>query len=239
MPSLTVMIDHVAGLRENMQSVTPDPVAAALLAELAGADGIGVYLSEDRQHTQERDIRLLRQSVHSRLVLHMTAASEMVGFALDIKPDRVILVPGNGEKILAENGFDLMANSQIMFETVDTLQANGISVGVCIAPDPEQAKLAHQSHANWIQLHTGQLRLATSPTTQSQELDKIIDTVKMAHKLRLRIAVGQGLDYHLIKLFAGLAEIDEFSIGHSLIARALLVGMDAAVREMVMLIRTL
>ena len=216
-----------------MQSKGPDPVAAAVIAQLAGADGIAVHMREDHQPIQERDLRLLRNTIHGRLILHMASTSEMVGYALEIKPQRVVLVPKIDDDAITDNGLDLIVHSKTIFETVDTLQANGISVGICIAAEPEQAKLSHQIRADWVQIHAGKLQAATSPAAQNQELDRIIDTVKIAHKLRLRVAVGHGLDYRLIKLFKGLPEIDEFSIGQSLLARALLKGLDAAVKEMI------
>ncbi len=239
MPSLTVVVDHVAGLREIMHSASPDPSAAAIVAQLAGADGIAVHLREDHRPIQERDLRLLRHTVQGRLILHMAATSEMMGFALDIKPERVILVPAIQEEAPAEEGLDLIVHSKTIYETVDTLQNNGISVGVCIRAEPEQAKLAHQIRADWVQIHAGRLQSATSPATQGKELDRIIDTVKMAHKLRLHIAVGHGLDYRLVKLLKGLPEIDEFSIGQGLIARAVLKGMGDAVAEMIDVMRSL
>ncbi len=239
MPSLTVVVDHVAGLRQMMRSASPDPSAAAIVAQLAGADGIAVHMREDHQPIRERDLRLLRHSVQGRLILHMAATSEMVGFALDIKPERVVLVPNIQEETPAEEGLDLIVHSKNIFETVDTLQSNGISVGVCIKAEPEQAKLAHQIRADWVQIHAGRLQNTTSPITQGTELDHIIDTVKMAHKLRLHIAVGHGLDYRLVKLFKRLPEIDEFSIGQGLIARAVLKGMDEAVTEMIEVMRNL
>ncbi len=238
MPSLTVMVDHVAALRQAMQSTTPDPVSAATLAELAGADGIGVYLREDRGDLTERDVRLLRQTVHTRLILHMAASSEMVGNALDIKPQRVVLMPEIRKEAPVETGLDLGAQGKTLYEIIDTLQSNNISVGLCIQPDPHQAKLAHQLRADWVLIHAGRLRAATTPQTQHQELSRIVDTVKMAHKLRIHIAVGRGLDYRLIKLFGGIPEIDEFSIGRDILARALLLGLDRAVREMIALIRS-
>lgn len=239
MPSLTVVVDHVAGLRQTMRSDSPDPCAAAIVAQLAGADGIAVHMREDLQPIRERDLRLLRHSVQSRLIIHMAATSEMVGLALDVKPERVVLVPGIGEETPAEEGLDLIVHSKNIFETVDTLQSNGISVGVCIKAEPEQSKLAHQIRADWIQIHAGRLRGATSPAAQSKALNHIIDTIKMAHKLRLHIAVGHGLDYRLVKLFKGLPEIDEFSIGQGLIARAVLKGMAEAVTEMIEIMRNL
>lgn len=239
MPGLTIMLDAVAALRETMQTENPDPVAAAVLAELAGVDGIGVHLREDRRYTQERDLRLLRQTIHTRLVLHMAATSEVVGIALDIKPERVVLVPPLREDTPPECGMDLVLYGKELFETVDTLRANGISVSVCVIPEPEQAKLVHQISADWIMVNTERLRAASTPATQQQELHKVIDTIKMANKLRLRIAIGGSLDYPLIKLFRGIHEIDEISMGKSLIARAVLRGLTEAVCELNTLLRSL
>jgi len=237
MAGLTVLVDHVAMLREMMQSATPEPLAAALLAESAGADGIGIYLREDYQPIRERDVRLLRQAVHSRLVLYMAATSEMVGLALDVKPERVVLMPSIREDGSADYRFDGVSESKVIFETVDTLQSNGISVGVSIDPEPDQVKTVHQMRANWVHLHAGRLSSAATAAAQTQALGRIIDAIKMAHRLRLHIAVGHGLDYKVIKLLTGVREIDEFTVGRHLIARALLVGMDRAVRDMLTLIR--
>ena len=238
MPSLTVMLDHVAGLRQNMQTMAPEPVTAALIAETAGADGIGIYLREDRRLAQERDARLLRQTLQSKLILHMAPTSEMMGIALDLKPERVVLVPEIREDTPLEAGIDLVVHGKEIFETMETLQSNGISVSVCISAEPEQAKMAHQLRANWIQIHAGRLRTAKTPATQRQEWDRIIDTIKMGHKLRLQIALGHGLNERLLKLFRGIAEIDEFSIGRDLIAKAVLIGMDQAVHRTISLLQT-
>lgn len=239
MPSLTVLVDQAALLRESLHANLLSPAAIAVVAEMAGADSIAVYMREDRRGIQESDLHLLRKMVQGRLILHMAATSEMVGIALDVKPHRVILVPDIDAETPVEDGLDLVVQSRYLFETLDTLQSNGISVGICIAAEPEQAKLAHQLHAHWIQIHAGRLRAAQTPATQTQELANITDTVKMAHKLRLRIAIGHGLDHRLIRLFKGLNEIDEFSLGQSLIARSMLKGMGDAVGEMLGLIRTL
>ena len=239
MAGLTVIVDHVATLREAIQSPQPDPVSAALFSEIAGADGIGVYLRDDRQPVRERDVRLLRQAVQSRLVLYMTTTSEMVGVALDVKPERVVLIPTVHDDGTIDDDPDLLAQGKLLSEVVDTLQANGISVGVTVDPNPDKIKLVHQMRANWVQIFSGRLGGAKSPTSQNMEWDKIVDTVKMAHRLRLHVAVGGGLDYRLIKLFSGLKEIDEFSLGRSIVAKAVLVGMERAVRDMVALIRSL
>lgn len=239
MPGLTVIVDHVATLRDGMQSPYPDPVAAALLAELAGADGIGINWREIHQPINERDVRLLRQSIRSRLILYMAATPEMVGLALDIKPERVVLMPSVLEDGPFQNGFDMAVHTKTIHEIVDTLQANAISVGVSIVAEPDQVKSVHQARVNWVHINTRRLQSAASAAQQTQELSKITDTIKMAHRLRLNIAVGGGLDYRLIKLFAGMREIDEFGVGQSIVARAVLVGMDRAVRDMAALIRNL
>lgn len=239
MPGLMVTVDHAATIRDALQLPHPDPVAIALRAEAAGADSIGVYLREDHRPVTERDVRLLRQTIHGRLVLHMAATSEMIGLALDVKPERVVLMPDLREDGTVEAGLDAMVNTKLLSETIDTLQANGISVGVCVAAQPDLAKTVHQARANWIQIHAGRLRSATSAAAQTQILTRIVDTIKMAHRLRLHIAVGHGLDFRLIKLFAGIGEIDEFCVGRGIMTQALLVGVETAVRDMVGLIGAL
>ena len=241
MPNLTLMLDYVAALRELMDLNIPDPVTVSQMAELAGVDGVAVYLREDRRHIQERDVRLLRQTVQSRLILHMAATSEMMGIALDVKPERVVLMPEIRSETsdLSPGSLDLVVQGKELFETIDTLQSNNISVGVCIAARPEQAKIAHQLRADWVQIHAGSLITARSAAKQRQAWDSIVDTVKMAHKLRLQIAVGHGLDERLIKLFKGIGEIDEFSLGRSILAKAMVVGLEKAVQQMVGLIYAL
>ncbi len=239
MASLTVTLDYVAALRQAMHTPTPDPVAAALLADAAGADGIGIYLRESYRPVRERDVRLLRQTVHSRLVLFMAPTSEMIGVALELKPSRVVLMPVLRKDGALDMGMDLVGDSKLIAETVETLQANGISAGVSVVPEPDHAKLVHQTKANWIYIHAGRLSSADSAAQQTQELSRIVDTVKVAHRLRMHIAVGHGLDYRLIKLFAGLKEVDEFTVGQSIVARAVLVGMETAVRDMLAIIRAL
>jgi pyridoxine 5-phosphate synthase len=239
MSNLTVLLNSVAAMRQIMPDHSPDPVAAAIIAQLAGADGIAIHLREHRRDAQERDVRTIRQLIDRRLILHMAPTSEMVGFALDIKPERVILVPEINYETTEERVLDLIIHAKNLFETVDTLQSTGISVGICIAPEPEQTKLAHQIRASWVQIHAGRLHAATSAVRRGQELGHITDTVKMAHKLRLKIAIGHGLDLRLLKLFKGLPEIEEFSLGHGLIADALLKGMRTTVGDAIDLIRTL
>jgi pyridoxine 5-phosphate synthase len=239
MTGLAVKIDQVATLRESRKSRSPDPIAAAIMAEQAGADAITAHLREDRRHLQDRDIRILREVVQTRLVLEMTSVSEMVGVALDIKPDIVILVPEKREHLSPEGGLELIIHKDDIRETVDTLQNGGIPVGLFIDPDPEQIKLAHRMDARLLKISSAVFCTATTAQKRQQAFARLTDAVKLAHKLRFRVIVGDSLSYDTIKAFHGLTEIDEFSIGHSIVSRALLKGMDAAVKEMIGLIQTL
>lgn len=232
MADLAVNIDHIATLREARQATYPDPIAAALIAEMAGADGIVCHLREDRRHIQDRDVRLLRKMVQTKLILEMAATSEMVGIALDVRPEVVTLVPESREEITTEGGMDLIVHNKSIAETIGALQDNGIPVSIFIDPDPEQIKLAHQSGANMIEIHTGTFCEAAGRTKRDQAYAKIVDAAKLAKKLKLGVNAGHGLCYTSIKAFKGLQEIDEFSIGHSIVGRAAMVGMDRAVRQM-------
>ncbi len=239
MAGLAVNVDHIATIREARKAEYPDPVAAAVLAELAGADGIVVHLREDRRHIQDRDVRIIRNIVQTKLILEMASTAEMVGIALDIMPDIVTLVPEKREEVTTEGGLDLIVHQSTVAETVDTLQNSGIPVSIFIDPDPEQIKLAHKIDATMVEIHTGTFCDAGTPAKREQAFSKIVDAVKFARKLKLGIHAGHGLCYNTIKRFKGLDEIDEFSIGHSIVARAAMVGMDKAVREMRALIKEL
>jgi pyridoxine 5-phosphate synthase len=239
MAGLAVKIDHVAALRETRKSPFPDPVAAAVVAELAGADGIVVHLREDRRNINDRDVRILRQTIQTKLILEMASTSEMVGMALDIKPDHVTLVPEKREEFSTGGGLDLVVHKDNIRETVDTLQNSGIPVGILIDPEPEQLKQAHRTHAGIVEIHTGAYCEAKTTKIRHQTFFKIVDAVKLAHKLKLNVKAGRRLCYRSIKAFSGLDEIDEFSIGHSIVARAILTGMEKAVKEMIDLIRAL
>ncbi len=239
MAKLAVNVDHVATLREARQAFYPDPLTAAMLAELAGADGIVVHLRQDRRHIQDRDVRLIRDVVQTRLILEMAATSEMVGIALDIKPDLVTLVPEKREEITTEGGLDLIVHKAGVAEAVATLQNSLIPVSIFIDPDTDQIKLAHQINADMVEIHTGAFCEAKTARKKEQTFSRIVDAVKLAHKLKLGINAGHGICYTTIKAFKGLDEIDEFSIGHSIVSRAVFVGMDRAVKEMVRLIKEL
>lgn len=237
MPELVVKIDSVGALRSVQKQLSPDPVPAALLAELAGADGIAASLTEDRKYLHDRDIRILRSVVQTKLVLVMGASPEMVGIAMSIKPDRVTLVPEKREEFSSEGAMDLIVHQSEVSETVTTLQDGGIPVAVFIDPEPEQLKLAHKIGAAMVEINTSAFCNAATSMRKDQSLMKIIDAVKLAHKLKARIIVGRGLSYHSIRTFKDIAEIDEYCIGHSIIARAVLKGMDSAVRDMRELIK--
>lgn len=239
MAGLAVNVDHIATLREARKAAYPDPVAAGLLAEMAGADGVVVHLREDRRHIQDRDVRILRNVVQTKLILEMASTAEMVGIALDVKPDVVTLVPEKREELTTEGGLDLIVHKHTIAETVDTLQNSGIPVSIFIDPDPEQVKLAHKIDASMVEIHTGTFCEATTEEKKERAFSKIVDAVKFARKLKLGINAGHGLCYNTIKRFKGLYEIDEFSIGHSIIARASMVGMEKAVKEMIRLINDL
>ncbi|MBW2653702.1 MAG: pyridoxine 5'-phosphate synthase [Deltaproteobacteria bacterium] len=239
MAQLAVNVDHVATLREARGINYPEPVAAAVAAETAGADGIVVHLRGDRRHIKERDVRLLRKIVQSKLILEMAATTEMLGIALDIKPDCVTLVPEKREELTTEGGLDLITHENHIREAVATLKNAGMAVCIFIDPDLDQIKIAHKIDADMIEIHTGAFCDATTAAQKQKEFFRIIDAAKIGTKLNLEVNAGHGICYNTIKAFKGLSEISEFSIGHSIIARAILTGMDQAVRDMKHLISTL
>ena len=239
MPRLAVNVDHVATLREARRSDVPDPVAAAAMVELAGANGVVVHLREDRRHTQDRDVRILRETIKTALILEMAATSAMIAFALEIKPNLVTLVPEKREELTTEGGVDLNLHKDAVSDAIQALQKGGIPVGVCVDADLDQIKLAHRIHVNCVKIHTGTFCNADTPRKRSEAFKNIVNSAKVAHKLKLSVNAGRGMGYQTIKAFEGLSEIDEFTVGHSIIARAVFVGLDRAVREMIALIKEL
>jgi pyridoxine 5-phosphate synthase len=239
MAKLIVQLDPVAALREIGKSAVPDPAAAVILAELGGADGIAVHLREDRRSIQDRDLRVLRKIVHTRFVFKMAPTSEMLGVALNIKPDIVILLPEMREGNSPRSGLDLMVHGSSAAETIDNLVSSGIPAGIFIEPDADQLKLAHQCSANVVEINTGEYCEATTGTKRKQVLVRIVDAVKLAYRLKIGVQAGGGIGYNTIGAFEGLKEIGAFTIGHSIIARAVLIGMQAAVREMQRHVRAL
>lgn len=241
MAQLAVNVDHVATLRNVRGGATtyPEPVAAAVAAETGGADGIVVHLREDRRHINERDVRLLRKVVQSRLILEMAATNEMLGIALDIGPDCVTLVPEKREELTTEGGLDLITHQDHVREAVATLKNAGIAVCIFIDPDLDQIKVAHKIDADMIEIHTGAFCDAKTRRQKEQEFIRIVDAAKIGTKLKLEVNAGHGICYNTIKAFRGFEEISEFSIGHSIVSRAVLTGMEQAVRDMKQLISSL
>ncbi|MCT7949101.1 pyridoxine 5'-phosphate synthase [Ancylothrix sp. C2] len=232
MPTLGVNIDHVATIRQARRTVEPDPVAAAVLCELAGADGITVHLREDRRHIQDRDVQILRQTVRTHLNLEMAATDEMVKIALNIKPDYVTLVPERREEVTTEGGLDIKGNLDRMTAVVDTLQGAGIPVSLFIDADIAQIEASVKVKAQFIELHTGTYAEAKGEEQQKKELAILADGAKQAKAAGLRVNAGHGLTYWNVQPVANIEGMEELNIGHTIISRAVLVGLERAVREM-------
>ena len=232
MPTLGVNIDHVATIRQARRTVEPDPIGAAVLAELAGADGITVHLREDRRHIQDRDVKLLRQTVRTHLNLEMAATDEMVAIALDVKPDYVTLVPEKREEVTTEGGLEIAAVLPRMTDVVTTLQDAGIPVSLFIDADPAQIEASAQCGAKFIELHTGTYAEAKDEEAQAKELAVLAEGCQRAISAGLRVNAGHGLTYWNTLPVAQLPGMEELNIGHTIISRAVLVGLERAVREM-------
>jgi len=230
--TLGVNIDHIATIRQARRTVEPDPVAAAVLAELAGADGITAHLREDRRHIQDRDVRLLRQTVRTHLNLEMAPTDEMVAIALDIKPDYVTLVPEKREEVTTEGGLDVAGQTQRLNDIVARLQDTGIPVSLFIDADPVQIDTAAKIQAKFIELHTGCYADAADEGSREKELAALAKGCEQAIAAGLRVNAGHGLTYWNVYPVACLQGMEELNIGHSIISRAALVGLERAVREM-------
>ncbi|MCJ7746975.1 MAG: pyridoxine 5'-phosphate synthase [Desulfobacterales bacterium] len=237
MTRLGVNIDHVATVRQARGVMYPDPVAAAGIVELAGADGIVCHLREDRRHIQDRDLRLLREVIQTRLNLEMAATEEMIRIALATKPDIVTLVPEKREELTTEGGLDVIKSFHFLKKAIQRLQKGGIPVSLFVDPRSDQIKASEGVGANEIEIHTGHYCDAKTMAQADEELKKILDAVGEATHRDLQIAAGHGLNYVNVQRIAEIKEIEELNIGHSIIARAVLVGLDRAVREMIDLIR--
>ncbi|NHC34391.1 pyridoxine 5'-phosphate synthase [Scytonema millei] len=237
MLTLGVNIDHIATIRQARRTVEPDPVAAAVLAELAGADGITVHLREDRRHIQERDVRILRQTVRTHLNLEMAATAEMVAIALDVKPDYVTLVPERREEVTTEGGLDIAGQLDRMSEVVDKLQTANIPVSLFIDAEDAQIQASVKTKAEFIELHTGRYAEAKSAASRQAELQVLAKGCEQAIASGLRVNAGHGLTYWNVYPIACIPGMEELNIGHTIISRAALVGMERAVREMKQAIR--
>jgi pyridoxine 5-phosphate synthase len=233
MVRLGVNIDHVATVRQARRAAEPDPVHAAILAELGGADGITVHLRADRRHVQDRDVEILRQVVKTRLNVEMAATQEGVRVALTVKPDQVTLVPERREEVTTEGGLDVVLNSVQLKPTVRTLRDGGIRVSLFVDPDLEQVKEAHKVDAHAVEINTASYADARDGRTRELALRKIVDAARLGRKLGLDVHAGHGLTYQNVGAIAAIPEMSELNIGHNIVARAVLVGMERAVREMV------
>ncbi|MFZ9752050.1 MAG: pyridoxine 5'-phosphate synthase [Cyanobium sp.] len=236
MASLGVNIDHIANVRQARRTVEPDPVTHALLAELGGADGITVHLREDRRHIQDRDVALLRQTVRTRLNLEMAATAAMEAIAVDLRPDMVTLVPERREEVTTEGGLDVASQVAPLAELVRRLEGVGIGVSLFVDPDPAQLDACCAIGARWVELHTGRYAEA-SWAEQPSELARLIEGSVIARQLGLRVNAGHGLTYANVEPVAAIEGMEELNIGHTIVARALAVGLQAAVREMKTLIQ--
>jgi pyridoxine 5-phosphate synthase len=236
MPDLVVSVNHVAALRQGHNDKHPDPAAAAVLAELAGAVGIAVRFTGDRRYVNDRDIRVLREIVKGRFILGMAPTSEMMGMALDVKPDEVILIPEHPEEATPSGGLDLILDRAEINDTIATIRDSGIPVFLLIDPDPDHIKIAHRSNVDGVQIHTAAYVGDALPSTRKRLLARLVDAAKIAVKLKLRVAAGSGLGYTTARAVGQLSEVETCIIGHSIMARALMVGIETAVREMIILL---
>ena len=229
---LGVNIDHVATLRQARGSRYPEPVQAALLAEQAGADGITVHLREDRRHIQDRDVELLMQTCQTRINLEMAATEEMIGIALRLRPPHCCLVPEKRAELTTEGGLDVIGNEVALRQACARLQDAGIQVSLFIDADGRQIEASQRCGVAAIEIHTGHYAEAEDQATRQRELQRIRRAVEQGRAAGLIVNAGHGLHYHNTVEIAALAGIHELNIGHSIIARAVLTGLDEAVRSM-------
>lgn len=230
---LSVNVDHFATIREARKSNEPDPVLAAMLAEQAGAVGIVCHIRTDRRHIKERDLRLLRDTIKTNLNVEMAATKEMKKIAMDIKPDVVSLVPERPEELTTEGGLDVISNREALSSHIKELQEAGILVSIFIDPDPEQIETAFQLGVERIEINTGKYADLPPGEVRENALEEIQAAAEQAFELELEVHAGHGLDYHNVEPVAAIPEISGFSIGFSIVARAAITGIDAAVGDMV------
>lgn len=229
---LGVNIDHVATVRQARRATEPDPVAAAVLATLGGADGITVHLREDRRHIQDRDVYLLRDTVTTRFNLEMAAYDEIIAIALKVKPDEATLVPEKRQELTTEGGLDVTANVASVGGAINQLQAAGIHVSLFIDPDPLQIEAAHKLRADAIEFQTASYSEAQGEAAVARELEKLRSATAHATGIGLHVHMGHGLNYWNVQPVVRIPGVEELNIGHSIVSRAVLVGMERAVREM-------
>lgn len=237
MVKLGVNIDHVATLRQARREKEPDPAWAAVICELAGCNSIVLHLREDRRHINDRDLRLLRHTVKTELNLEMSIAEEIVDIACEVKPDQATLVPERREEITTEGGLDIVAHFPKIKETIKRLQFQGIVVSLFIDPIETQIKKSKETGAEFIELHTGEYANAKTDKEIEQELLRLIQATQLAKGIGLRVNAGHGLNYLNVHNVARISGIEELNIGHAIISRAVFVGLECAVREMLELLK--
>jgi len=233
---VAINVDHVATVRQARLASEPDPVSAAALAELAGAQGIVVHLREDRRHIQDRDVEILRRTVKTKLNLEMAATEEMVKIALRIRPEVVTLVPEKRQELTTEGGLDVALHEQSLKDVIKKLHDGNMAVSLFINADSSLIKIAHRLEADYVELHTGTFAEAKTFTSRQEEFERVLMAAKLANKLGLGVHAGHGVDYRNVLWLRKISEIEEFSIGHAIIARAVLTGLERAVQEMIALV---
>ena len=237
MATLGVNIDHIANVREARKTIEPDPVQFAFLAELGGADSITVHLREDRRHIQDRDLRLLKKTIKTKLNLEMASTQEMLEIALEIIPDYVTLVPEKREEVTTEGGLDILSKKNFFKEYINNFIARNISVSAFIDPDISQIEASKEIGFDCIELHTGTYA-ALKGQERYEELQKIRECTYFASNLGLTVNAGHGLNYQNVSDIASINKINELNIGHSIVSRALAIGLEKSVRDMKNLIQT-
>ncbi len=236
MVKLCVNIDHIATVRQVRLAEEPDPVAAAVICELAGAEGITVHLREDRRHIQDRDLYVLKKTVKTKLNLEMALTNEIVNIALDVKPDMVTFVPEKRKELTTEGGLNVIANKTALKKAIKKLHDKGIIVSLFIDPDIDQIHVSRVLKADYVELHTGKYADSKNEKTKDRELAKLQKAGSSVIKAGLRLNAGHGLDYRNVIPIASIPGVEDLNIGYSIIARAVFVGLDKAVREMKRLI---
>ena len=237
MVELGVNIDHVATLRQARRTVEPDPVAAAVLAELGGADSITIHLREDRRHIQDRDVRVLAETLRAKLNFELSCAPEIVQIACSVRPEQATLVPEKRQEVTTEGGLDLRPRSPELRNAIATLRDSGISVSLFIDPDDQQVRIANELGVDAVELHTGQYAEARGQE-QLRELRRLEHASQLVNDLGLKLHAGHGLTYQNVRPLAAIPGMRELNIGHSIVSRAVLVGIKEAVREMKLLLNT-
>ncbi len=236
MTKLAINVDHVATIRQARGGNEPDPVSAAAICELAGAAGIVVHLREDRRHMQDRDIFLIRQTVKTKLNFEMGANKDIIKIALNLQPDIITLVPENRQELTTEGGLDIISQKKKIAKVIEKMEQKDIPVSIFSDPDPKQLKAAKDVGASFVELHTGRYSDAINDKTRKHEFQLLVTAAEVACQLGLRVYAGHGLDYQNTAPIAALDTIEELSIGHAIIARAVFTGLDQAVREMLAII---